>query len=230
MTPRPFAFALAVAATSSLLCTAVAADPVEVDPNRQALSDSVLRYIPDPPPPAEGEEPVDKDVSEAEYRDRVNALIIGDGDGPGEELSDEQVEAMLHALHNTHENGLVPMIEPDDLMKIIAEDYGTKSIRAAVQGFEQEARFTDKAERFDADSDQARRALEKAESEREKFMAKAERHDAKAEAKELAKGQAREMARSEGRALGRDEAQHAMKSEKHESGSKGKALAKGKNK
>jgi hypothetical protein len=231
MTPRPFAFALAVAATSSLLCTAVAAEePMEVDSNRQALSDSVLRYIPDPPPPAEGEEPVDKDVSEAEYRDMVNALIIGDGDGPGEELSEEQVGAMLHALHNTHENGLVPMIEPEDLKTIIDEDYGTKSIRAAVQGFEQEARFTDKAARFEADSDQASRALIKAGTEHDKFMAKAERHDAKAEAKELAKGQAREMARSEGRALGRDEAQHAMKSEKHESGSKGKALAKGKNK
>jgi hypothetical protein len=120
------------------------------------------------------------------------------------------------------------MVEPHDLQQIIDEDYGTKAIRAAVQGFEQEARFTDKAARFDADSDQAARALVKAEAEHDKFMAKAERHQAKAEAKEMAKSQARDMARAEGRALGRDEAHHAVKGGKHEGGNKGKALAKGK--
>jgi len=234
MTPHSFVSALAVFATSSLLCTAVVAsepmEPMEIDPSRQALSDSVLRHIPDPPPPGEGEEPVDVEAYNDAYRAEVNALIIGDGDGEGVELSDAQVEAMLQALKNTHSNGLVPMIEPEDLEKFIAEDFGTNSIRAAVQGLEQEARFTDKAARFDADSDQAKRALAKAATEHDKFMDKASKHDAKAEAKELAKSQAREVARAEGRALGRHEAHHAMQGAKSENGNKGKALAKGKNK
>lgn len=231
MTPRSIAHALAMTAASTLLCTAAAAtEHLEVDASRQALADSVLRHVPEAPVAAEGEEPVDASAHEAEYRAQVNALIIGDGDGEGVELSDEQVEAMLHALKNTQKNGLVPMIEPEDLQKFIDEGYDTKSIRAAVQGFEQEARFTAKAARFDPDSEQAARALAKAQSEHDKFMAKADKHDAKAEAKELARNEAREMARNEGRALGRSEAHKAMKAEKHENGSHGKALAKGKDK
>jgi hypothetical protein len=58
-------------------------------------------------------------------------------------------------------------------------------------------------------------------------MAKADMHDAKAEAKNLAKNQAREMARNEGRALGRSEAHHALNGRGHEYGNHGKALARG---
>ena len=214
---------LSIVVVSCLLCSAAGATgQPQVDSPREKLSESILRYIPEGPADVPAEE------WEAAYRDRINALVIGDGDGEGVELNDAQVEAMLHALHNTHKNGLVPVVAPEDLEKIIAGDYGTRAVRAAVQGFEKRGRFTEKATRFDPDSEQAQRALDKATAEHDKFTANAERHNAEAQARDLAKDQARELARHEGRTLGRSQVEHAAGG-KLEKANRDKARGKSKN-
>lgn len=221
MPPRSFALPLAILVTASLLTLPALAEHDSGDP-REALTQSLLRHVPEP-----GEKDPNPDYAK-EYEDALRLRTMGDDDNAP--LSDSQVHAMLQALHNTHSNGLVPMIEPEDLDAIIAGDYGDKAIRAAVQGYEKEARFLDKASRFEEGSAQHTRALRKAARELDKFRAKADDH-ASREAARLAKHEARDMARAEGRDLGRDAARHAAREgAKSAREKKGKAHAKGKNK
>lgn len=219
MIPRSFALTIATLLTSSLLTVPALADHDSSDP-REALTQSLLRHIP---------EPVEADPNYAEeYEAALRLRTIGDEDN--EPLSDEQVRTMLQALHNTQSNGLVPRIEPEDLDAMIDGGYGAKAVRAAVQGYEKEARFLDKASRFAEGSPQQTRALEKAAGELDKFRAKADDH-ASREAARMAKHEARDMARSHGRDLGRDEARRAAREQaKADRQDNGKARAKGKNK
>lgn len=219
MTPRIFALTLTTLLTSSLLALPVPAEDDSLDP-REALTQSLLRHIPEASAEAG---PIDP----AEYEAALRLRTIRYADNVP--LSDAQVRTMLQALHNTHSNGLVPMIEPEDLDVIIAGDYGAKAIRAAVQGYEKEARFLDKASRFEEGSDQHTRAAQKAADELDKFRSKADDH-ASREAARMAKHEARDLARSQGRDLGRDEARRAAREEaKAERQNNGKAPAKGKN-
>lgn len=96
-------------------------------------------------------------------------------------LSDDQVFALNRSSNNTLKNGLKVGFELDLLEKIVEEDYDKRQINALTQGLEKEARFLAKYEKTGDP-----KFREKAEREKEKFLAKIdkfEREDASKEVK-----------------------------------------------
>jgi hypothetical protein len=100
------------------------------------------------------------------------------------ELSPEQRFALVRSLRNTESNGLRPDIDSDEVDEIISGDYGKRQINALTKAYEEEDKFLRKAEQaerlFDETGDPAlldqyERFVAKADSQREKFLAKVAR-------------------------------------------------------
>ncbi len=97
------------------------------------------------------------------------------------ELSSEQLFALNRSLNNTLASDLIVQIDSDELDRILDGDLDKRQINALTQGYEQEARFDEKARKFEAlfdetgDQkllDQSLRFSEKAESQKQKFLDK----------------------------------------------------------
>ena len=136
------------------------------------------------------------------------------------DLSDEQVFAYNRALNNTLHNGLVYDLDSETLKRALGADLDRRQINAVTKALEQEARFLQKAEYYrglaESTGDesylrQAARAEAKAESEREKFLARVQREPVAEPTGECSKEERRAL-RAQARSLGKDEArEHAHK-------------------
>lgn len=96
-----------------------------------------------------------------------------------EGLSEEQVFALNRSLNNAVKSGLVTDIDSEDLAQLAGAN--KHQINAFTQAFEQEARFSLKADKFDAKYDESgnekflemsARMISKAEIQKEKFLNK----------------------------------------------------------
>jgi hypothetical protein len=99
-------------------------------------------------------------------------------------MSDDQVIAMNRALNNTLNNGLIPVMSSEDVMRILDENFNARQINAFTKAFEAEAIFVRQAAKFDEKYEStgkaqfltnADRAVVKAATEKAKFLGKVDR-------------------------------------------------------
>lgn len=146
-------------------------------------------------------------------------------------LSDDQVFAFNRSLQNALASGLWVDLDSEGLIAALNEDYDKRQINAYTKALESDAKFTRKAESaraaYESTHDpellrQAERFEAKAESQREKFLAKIERFDATSgerkvrdelheEARTAAREEARNAARVEARRAAQEEARIAAR-------------------
>ena len=141
-------------------------------------------------------------------------------------LSDEQVFALNRSLNNVVNSGLEIEYDFELLQKIVDEDYNKQQINSLTQALEQEARFLSKYEETGND-----KFLAKAESQKEKFLAKTERFSDLGEMgmREVMKEsrQAAKLAIKEARVAARDATKDARKAARSVARSGVKSAAKG---
>jgi hypothetical protein len=99
-------------------------------------------------------------------------------------MSDDQVIAMNRSLNNTLSNGLILMLDSEDVMRILDENFNAQQINAFTKAFEAEAIFLRQANMFEEKYDStgkaqfltnADRAVAKAATEKAKFLGKVDR-------------------------------------------------------
>jgi len=140
------------------------------------------------------------------------------------DLSDEEVFAYNRALNNAISSKLVPYLDAELLERALCADLDRHQINALTQALEQEARFTIKSERLrdlaeetgdDSYLAKAERMEAKAESQKQKFLAKIgdtshveplPTDEIREEGRRHARAAAREVAHKEARKIARESA------------------------
>ena len=173
-----------------LVDTLMRDDVLQVDAARDArdaAQDALDEAIENEAPPEEIEELKEQLVAAEEALTQEVADFDEERDTIGEqvdEMSDEQVTAMNQKLHNTLNNGLIPVIGSDDVMRILDENFNDEQISAFTKAFEAEAMFVRHAAKFEDKYEatgkaqflvNAERAEAKAAAEKAKFLAKVDR-------------------------------------------------------
>ncbi|MGH8658591.1 MAG: hypothetical protein ACREV4_09005 [Gammaproteobacteria bacterium] len=111
-----------------------------------------------------------------------------------EALSDEQVFALNRSLNNAVSSGLNVDIDSEHLQDVIDGDYDGRQINALTKALEEEAKFTKLSDKFqdkyEASGNErflehSERMLDKGVQQKEKFLSKIDKFDAKRDATEL---------------------------------------------
>ena len=134
------------------------------------------------------------------------------------ELSDEQVFALNRSLNNAINNPFGANFDSEHLQLIVDGDYNKLQINSLSKALESEAKFLALAEKTGND-----KFLDKAEREKEKFMAMVDRFDGHVSGKDSAAAAAKSAAKS---AAKKAAAGAARKAAKNAAKSAAKAAAK----
>ncbi|MGR8931827.1 MAG: hypothetical protein ACU836_14415 [Gammaproteobacteria bacterium] len=134
------------------------------------------------------------------------------------QLSDEQIFALNRSLNNAVSSKLDVNIDASQIQSIIEGNYDARQINALTKALEEEAKFTGLADKFDdkyqntGDEkflEHSERMLDKADSQKEKFLDKIDRF----EKDEAMKGAAIEEAKQQSKQAGKESIHESMKEE-----------------
>jgi formaldehyde-activating enzyme involved in methanogenesis len=132
------------------------------------------------------------------------------------QLSDEQVIALNRSLNNAVSSQLNVNIDSAQIQSILDGNYDNKQINALTKALEEEAKFTALSGKFDQKYEQtgnekflehSERMLDKADTQKEKFLGKIEKFDKK----DLVSNTAREEAKHMSAQVAKDSVSASMK-------------------